>query len=139
MLFEHGVGEADDIVALVYLDHVKGMTSGKGSASVADRRRPDSRMRYIRRNDTRQIRHLLNRQFLLLGRQQQIHNHLLPVRSITQQPQITQRLLRRSLNAFDLAEFVREFNEQLSVRLTLELRQGEDTGDVVVICALFLL
>lgn len=37
MLFEHGVGEADNVVALVYLDHMEGMASAKGQRRQAQK------------------------------------------------------------------------------------------------------
>ena len=62
-----------------------------------------------------------------------------PVRSVGQQSQVREWLLRTARLALELGELVAELYEQLAVALALVGRQGEDAGHVVVLAALLLL
>ena len=62
-----------------------------------------------------------------------------PVRSVGQQTQVREWLLRTARLALELGELVAELYEQLAVALALVGRQGEDARHVVVLAALLLL
>eukprot|EP00038_Savillea_parva_P030518 m.78287 g.78287 ORF g.78287 m.78287 type:complete len:426 (+) comp9205_c0_seq2:1562-2839(+) len=71
--------------------------------------------------------------------QDHLQHRLAPVAPVAQQAQVRQRLLGRSEFAFNLADFVGEFNQQFAVPFALVRREGEDTGHVVVLRRVLLL
>jgi hypothetical protein len=53
--------------------------------------------------------------------EEELHDHLGPKCPVREETQITERLLRTPKLPFLLAEFVREFNEEFAVAMTLML------------------
>jgi hypothetical protein len=78
------------------------------------------------------LRNVVNAQ-LLRGIDQQFDDSLAPVCSVTQQTQVRKRFLRTSEFAFFLAELVGELDQEFTVTVSLVLRKGKDTGNVVVV------
>lgn len=70
---------------------------------------------------------------------QDLHHRLLPIRAITQQAQIAERLLRTAQLALPLRELVAEGDEQAAEALALILRQRQDTRHIIPLRALLLL
>ena len=62
---------------------------------------------------------------------EKFNQHFLPILSVTQQTQVGERFLGRAQLALTLTEFVGEGDQQTAQALSLVLRQGENTSDVV--------
>jgi len=60
---------------------------------------------------------------VVVGVNQKIHDCFCPIGSVTQQAQVTERLLRATQFAFLLAELIRELDKKFSIAVTLMLRQ----------------
>ena len=75
---------------------------------------------------------------LLSGVHEEVDNRLRPISTISQQSEVGQRLLWAAELALFLAQFVRKLDQQLAVAMALVLWKREDTGNVVVVCGLFL-
>jgi len=69
---------------------------------------------------------------------QQVYDHLLPVRTITEQTEIREWFLRTSELVLALTELVAESDEEFPVALALELWEREDACHVVALETLFL-
>lgn len=81
-----------------------------------------SRIHDIRMCDGRLLCNVINAE--LVGCiEDEFHDDLGPICPVPEEPQITERLLRASKLPFLLAEFVREFDQQFAVAMTLMLRK----------------
>lgn len=94
-------------------------------------------MQHIRRRHGREGPDLLHTDVfapLLLELHQQRHDGLEPEGAVAQQAEIGERFLGGAELAFALAELVAEGDEEAAVAFSLELREGQDAGDVVPLC-----
>jgi hypothetical protein len=95
------------------------------------------RIHYICMCNRRLIGNLVNAD-IPLHSEQEINNRLRPIAPVPQQTEIGQGLLRGAQLALDLGKLIRELDEELAKAVTLVLRQGEDTCDIVVLGRFFL-
>jgi len=121
VLLQHGVVEADSVLAPIVPEQLQRRAC----------------VHHIRVRDGRLLRDIINAH-VVRRLEQQLHNHLGPVRAVGEQAEITEWLLGAAELALLLAELVRELDEQLAIAKALVLRERKDTGDIVVLRRFFL-
>ena len=126
----------------VSLDYLWGENNGVLSLPVLDETKREQRGEYVIHLDAGPETHIsegdISLETLLRVALEELQNDIRPIRTITNLPQVTQRLFRRTSGVLSLGKFEGNRDEKFSVAFPLVWRKRQNTRKVISLQGLFL-